>query len=202
MALLSQNPCNNTITGNFFSEDVNDNLYITCRVCCRKEKYYIFKIKKDSHFLNQIDKMRKILFVCTGNYYRSRFAEIYFNHLAGQLQPRGGPLNVRAYSRGLEVFKCCNEGPISEYTLSYLSQLNIRPVTVDYPVQLLEADFRQSGQTIVLDEAEHRPMLKKYFPEWEDKVTYWQFRDLEFDRPEQVLPALDKHIKTFIRTFQ
>ncbi|MEO1655694.1 MAG: hypothetical protein AAFU64_19280 [Bacteroidota bacterium] len=23
--------------------------------------------------------MQKVLFVCTGNYYRSRFAEIYFN---------------------------------------------------------------------------------------------------------------------------
>jgi protein-tyrosine phosphatase len=140
--------------------------------------------------------MNKILFVCTGNYYRSRFAEIYFNHLAAQSQ-----LPVKAYSRGLEVFKCHNIGPISEYTRTYLTQLDIPLGTFDYPVQLLEADFRQSIQTIILDEAEHRPMIQQYFPEWEDKVTYWKFRDIQFDVPEQVLPALDKHVKTFVQTF-
>lgn len=146
--------------------------------------------------------MQKILFVCTGNYYRSRFAEIYFNHLATQWQPRGGPLNVKAYSRGLEVFKCRNEGPISEYTLSYLSQINIQQAIVDYPVQLLEADLHQAAQTIMLDEIEHRPLMQRYFPGWEDKVTYWQFRDIEFDHPEQVLPALDQCIAAFVQTFR
>ena len=28
--------------------------------------------------------MKQVLFLCTGNYYRSRFAEIFFNHLASQ----------------------------------------------------------------------------------------------------------------------
>ena len=40
----------------------------------------------------------RVLFVCTGNYYRSRFAEAVFNHLAAA---RGLPW--RAVSRGLAV---------------------------------------------------------------------------------------------------
>ena len=39
---------------------------------------------------------KRVLFLCTGNYYRSRFAEILFNQLA----PTRG-LNWRADSRGL-----------------------------------------------------------------------------------------------------
>jgi protein-tyrosine phosphatase len=39
---------------------------------------------------------RKILFLCTGNFYRSRFAEELFNHLARQKR-----LDWVADSRGL-----------------------------------------------------------------------------------------------------
>ena len=39
--------------------------------------------------------MKKILFLCTGNYYRSRYAEEIFNHMA-----RNKGLPWRAFSRG------------------------------------------------------------------------------------------------------
>ena len=42
--------------------------------------------------------MREILFLCTGNYYRSRFAEVLFNHLA-----RESGVKAHAASRGLRV---------------------------------------------------------------------------------------------------
>jgi protein-tyrosine-phosphatase len=40
--------------------------------------------------------MKTRLFLCTGNFYRSRFAEIFFNWHAEQLE-----IPWRAYSRGL-----------------------------------------------------------------------------------------------------
>ena len=43
--------------------------------------------------------MKTVLFLCTGNYYRSRFAEILFNWHATQQE-----LNWRADSRGLALF--------------------------------------------------------------------------------------------------
>jgi protein-tyrosine-phosphatase len=42
--------------------------------------------------------VRAVLFLCTGNYYRSRFAEGLFNHLASQLR-----LGWRADSCGLAL---------------------------------------------------------------------------------------------------
>jgi protein-tyrosine phosphatase len=53
---------------------------------------------------------RTVLFLCTGNYYRSRFAELLFNHLAAA---KAAPW--RAESRGLDPDPL-NIGPISRHT--------------------------------------------------------------------------------------
>jgi protein-tyrosine phosphatase len=132
----------------------------------------------------------QVLFICTGNYYRSRFAELYFNHLA-----RTKNLAWMAVSRGLRVQKGKNPGSVSPLTLAYLSA---KGVAIDHPLaepaQLSELDLTQATMVIVLDENEHRPMLQVHFPHWEDKVHYWQFED-DYLRPsEQVLPALAQQV--------
>jgi protein-tyrosine-phosphatase len=43
-------------------------------------------------------KQKIILFLCTGNYYRSRFAEVLFNSVAGKMG-----LSWHASSRGLAL---------------------------------------------------------------------------------------------------
>ena len=43
-------------------------------------------------------KHKRLLFLCTGNYYRSRFAEILFNSVAGKMG-----LSWKASSRGLAI---------------------------------------------------------------------------------------------------
>ncbi len=56
--------------------------------------------------------MPTILFLCTGNYYRSRFAEELFNHLAKQ-----HGLDWTATSRALAIeLGIYNHGPISNHT--------------------------------------------------------------------------------------
>ncbi len=55
------------------------------------------------------------LFVCTGNFYRSRFAEAVFNHEAGH-----AGLGWRAFSRGLRPH--LNEGDLSPHTAAALRQ--------------------------------------------------------------------------------
>jgi hypothetical protein len=52
----------------------------------------------------------KTVFPCSGNYYRSRFAEELFNHAA-----KNAGLNWRASSRGLAL-EPENIGPVSHFT--------------------------------------------------------------------------------------
>jgi protein-tyrosine phosphatase len=139
----------------------------------------------------------QILFICTGNYYRSRFAEIYFNHLA-----ESQAIAARAFSRGLEVFRHSNVGAISLNTLYYLDQLEISlKATPEFPVQISEDDLLTATHIIALDEAEHRPMVQQYFPDWTDKITYWAFEDVQFLSPKLMMPELEKKIKSFIADF-
>jgi len=65
--------------------------------------------------------MKTILFLCTGNYYRSRFAEELFNHHAQRIG-----LNWVAQSRGLALERGAhNVGPISPFALHALKELAI-----------------------------------------------------------------------------
>lgn len=105
--------------------------------------------------------MKRILFLCTGNYYRSRFCEEYFNHGAGL---RG--LAWRADSRGLapDVTVFRNPGPLSPKTLEALRD---RGVALDgnlrYPLAAHSADLAQADRTIALSRREHEPMVECSF---------------------------------------
>ncbi|MSR59513.1 MAG: low molecular weight phosphatase family protein, partial [Planctomycetaceae bacterium] len=54
--------------------------------------------------------MPTVLFLCTGNYYRSRFAEVYFNWLAAQ---RGSVWRADSFGLALDPN---NPGPLSGHT--------------------------------------------------------------------------------------
>lgn len=125
---------------------------------------------------------RRVLFICTGNYYRSRFAEIYFNHHAG----RKG-LNWQAASCGCEVFKYQNEGPMSSAVLAELARLTISLTPIRYPAQVCESVLEQADMIIALKKAEHRAALSRDFPQYEKKVVYWHVHDLDFATTEQAL---------------
>ena len=63
-----------------------------------------------------------ILFLCTGNYYRSRFAEVVFNAAAARMG-----LGWRAASRGLAVeLGTGNVGPMAKEALQLLAKMNVR----------------------------------------------------------------------------
>ncbi len=65
---------------------------------------------------------KTVLFLCTGNYYRSRFAELLFNHLASQ-----NKLEWIAISRGLALERGAhNIGPISKDTVEALAERGVR----------------------------------------------------------------------------
>ena len=136
-----------------------------------------------------------VLFLCTGNYYRSRYAEILFNHLAA-----GAGLPWRAASRGLACGKGCNVGPMSIHTQLALQRRQIPlPMPLRLPLQLTEADLSSARRVIALKEAEHRALLAENFPEWEERVAYWHVHDRDVMDPALAVLEIDAHVEAMVR---
>ncbi len=137
--------------------------------------------------------MREILFLCTGNYYRSRYAEAWFNHEAAR---RG--LAWRAFSRGLAIHLAPSAG-LSPHAARRLQERRIPPRhTAAVPAQVTEADFRRAARIVVLKESEHRPLLARLHPEWEHRVEYWESDDLDRAPPEVTLPAIESRVAALL----
>lgn len=134
----------------------------------------------------------RVLFICTGNYYRSRFAEAMFNHLAEQ---RGLPW--QAFSRGLMAHLA--PGPISEHTRDGLAARGVHlRHTAAGSAQLAAADLQGADLIVALKDAEHRPMFVQQFPEWTEKVVFWDVTDLPDSQPEVALPAIEKEVRALV----
>lgn len=128
---------------------------------------------------------KNILFVCTGNYYRSRFAEEYFNHLAEK-----NGLNWLAHSRGLSqnMPSLNNPGPISVHTLEALQQRCIEGKGLNrYPRPMEKADFTRNERIIAMSDAEHRPMIHARFLAHCAKVEYFEVGDLPLEQPAEAM---------------
>ena len=120
-------------------------------------------------------RVARVLFLCTGNYYRSRFAEILFNSLA---QEAG--LDWVAGSCGLAVdWSNNNVGAISSYTVAALADRGIAVIDGErFPVQAQAQHLEEADLIVAVKEAEHRPLLAERFPGWEDRIEYWYVHDL------------------------
>jgi protein-tyrosine phosphatase len=118
---------------------------------------------------------RIILFLCTGNYYRSRFAEILFNAVAGT---KG--LRWKASSRGLALERGLhNIGPMSVSAIRALEALGVRldDAVRRSPAAVAATDFARADRIVALKKDEHLPLLQERFPAWTEKVEFWHVDD-------------------------
>src|ERR1700687_2493343 len=102
---------------------------------------------------------KNVLFLCTGNYYRSRFAEILFNSVAGKMS-----LPWRALSRGLALERGGNHvGPVGASAIKALEARGLRdaPDFVRFPIQVTVNDLEVANWIVALKQAEHLPLLQE-----------------------------------------
>jgi protein-tyrosine phosphatase len=118
---------------------------------------------------------KTVLFLCTGNYYRSRFAEVLFNSVAGKMG-----LPWQAVSRGLALERGVNNvGPMARSAIKALEEMGIRAAdaVTRLPAQVTTDDLERADRIVALKQAEHLPLLQERFPAWAEKVEFWHVDD-------------------------
>ncbi|QQO32289.1 low molecular weight phosphatase family protein [Bradyrhizobium diazoefficiens] len=146
-----------------------------------------------------MNKTSRVLFLCTGNYYRSRYAEEIFNHQAGVER-----LEWHAFSRAVaENLFPENVGPMSPYTLNALQAKGVAPEgATRNPVLCTVDDFAQAALVVALKDAEHRPMIERRFAAVAHRVEYWNVDDIELLDPPTALRKIDDLVGRLIGTLR
>jgi len=133
-----------------------------------------------------------VLFACTGNYYRSRYAELYFNARAIPA------LGWRAKSRGFQL-SAENAGPIAPCVPDRFATLGlfISP-EMRFPLQLQEQDLARASRIIALDVVEHRPYVETLFPAWWHRIDYWRIPDVDGMPVDQALCLIEREVDALL----
>ena len=138
---------------------------------------------------------KTVLFICTANYYRSRFSEYLFNALADE---KG--LCWRATSCGLKTWMVDGKGSVSEFTLERLATRRIHlNGDIRFPLPLTENDLVCADIVIAMKEAEHRAMMMELFPFWADCINYWNIDDIDCKPPQEALPLCEACVATLVQ---
>jgi protein-tyrosine phosphatase len=143
--------------------------------------------------------MKNVLFLCTGNYYRSRFAEELFNHHAAH-----AGLDWQAHSRALAVERGTNNvGPVSPFVLRGLEQRGITATgATHFPCQCTVTDLEAADIVVALDETEHRPLMRERFSSWEHAVRYWGVGDVLIVTPNRALSLIDMEVNSLLAALE
>jgi len=132
---------------------------------------------------------RTVLFLCTGNYFRSRYAEVVFNARA-----RAAGVDWAASSRGLAVERGVrNVGTMAIPALERLARLGIAdPALARRPAAVTRDELASATRIIALKEAEHRVLVVERWPDFTGRVEYWQVDDVDCCPAEVALESIDR----------
>ena len=142
--------------------------------------------------------MKKYLFICTKNFYRSRFAESYFNYLSNRYE-----VDAMSKSAGLKIHladeKASKEGEISLIAKNKLDSMGISSEFYSKKREkLTEKMLENSDYIIVMDEDEHFSMFLEHFPKYIKKVIFYRAKDIEHCDADITLNYIKKMIESEI----
>ncbi|MBU3664354.1 MAG: hypothetical protein FGM15_00540 [Chthoniobacterales bacterium] len=126
-----------------------------------------------------LPRKKRVLFICSGNYYRSRLAEILFNAEAS-----AAGLAWEAESRGL--LQTGELKGISEHVVSYLRGRGMESAAGEPrdPLALDVEDLTEADLVVALCRAEHQPMIEQKFLALAKalhkagRIRYWNVYDV------------------------
>jgi protein-tyrosine phosphatase len=145
--------------------------------------------------MNRQPRTRQVLFLCTGNYYRSRFASELFDVLAAD-----AGLDWRSFSRGLATERGAhNIGPMSPNAVKGLEARGIQLTKpVRSPLEARAEDLRRADLLIALKEKEHRTLVEERFPTWANGIEYWDIDDVEQEPPSESLAKMEDRVRELV----
>jgi predicted translation initiation factor SUI1 len=118
---------------------------------------------------------RTVLFLCTGNYYRSRLAEVFFNSVATKMG-----LGWRAVSRGLALERGTNNtGPVAKIAMEAIKArgINSGEAFTRLPLSVSTEDLQSAQRIVALHDIEHRPLIMERHPTVLEQVEFWEVPD-------------------------
>ena len=118
---------------------------------------------------------KTVMFLCTGNYYRSRFAEIAFNAMAARMG-----LPWRATSAGLALERGGgNHGPIAKTTKMAVELKGIKDpdALTRMPMPVTGEMLQGADRVVALKKDEHLPLMQERWPDFAEKLEYWHVED-------------------------
>lgn len=91
---------------------------------------------------------------------------------------------------------------MSQFTISHLSELGI-PLDAyqRLPQDLTVEDLQSVQHVVAVKQTEHRPLMSKRFPEWLDKVEFWEVHDIDCSDPKFALPHLEREVAGLLNRF-
>ena len=136
--------------------------------------------------------MKKVMFVCTGNYYRSIICENLWLYLLDRYEKDGevcsSGLNPELASLWKKSF-----GDISPFAESSLNimKVSIKRTNSLKPIRLF--DIETSNRVIFLNKKEHKPMVaKSKMPTSSNKYIFWENEDVDSQFPlETIFSIID-----------
>jgi protein-tyrosine phosphatase len=140
---------------------------------------------------------KRVLFLCTGNYYRSRFAEELFNHYCRQSK-----LPHQADSRGLALERgfLWNFGPMSKHARRALEARGVTIVGAKRrAMKARNEDFENADIVIALKESEHKPLILSRYPRFAPKIRYWNVDDVFGATPKDATTQIETLVRALIQ---
>ena len=137
-----------------------------------------------------------VLFLCIGNYYR-------LPKNCSIMRP-GAPASIGQPSHAVSPWNAGrhNIRPIAPVVLHALKELTISARGADrLPQQCTVHDLADADFVVAVKEAEHLPLMRERFAEWEHRLDYWNVHDVEDAAPAEALKLLAREIRMLLQRF-